>query len=843
MELKPLDYIDFLKAKICSAPITGLDIDPSEVHPALKPHQRDSVVWAIRGGKRALFESFGLGKTLMQLEILRLILKYKGGKGLIVCPLGVRGEFIRDGREILGVEVQYIRNMAEAQAATADILITNYERVRDGDLDPKWFTVTSLDEAGVLRSYGSKTYQEFLPKFSGVPFKFVATATPSPNRYKELIHYAGYLEIMDTGQALTRFFKRDSTKANNLTLYEARAEEFWLWMSTWALFVSKPSDLNAEYSDQGYDLPPMEVIYHQVGVDHASAGSERDGQGKMFRDAAFGLSAAATEKRDSIGERVAELAKIVSEEKDDGQWVIWCDLNREQEAIEAALKDRGISVTSLYGAQDIEERETKLLDWKGKRTRVFLSKPQMYGSGVNLQQAHKMIFAGIGYEFADFIQSIHRIWRYLQANPVEIHIIYTESEQSVLDVLKDKWAQHNVLVEKMTSLIREYGLASVNVIEKLARTIREYREEIKGQRFTAILNDNVMEMPRIADNSIDLIVTSIPFSVLYEYSATYNDFGHNENGAKFFEQMDYLTPHLLRVLKPGRVAAIHVKDRVEFGSKTGDGMPTIDPFHADCIAHYRKHGFRYFGMITILTDVVRENNQTYRLGWTEQCKDGTKMGVGCPEYILLLRKLPSSTIKAYADVPVVKTKEEYTRARWQIDAHGFWRSSGDRLISMEELRKTPVPKLQAAYREFSRKTVYDYKEHVELSEHLDREGSLPATFAVVAPGSWDDDIWDDVNRMLTLNTQQSLKGQEMHLCPLQTDTVERLINRFSNPGEVVFDPFMGLGTVPYIAMKTGRRGHGIELSEVYFGDALGYLKAMDQEKSVLTLFDLLEEGA
>ena len=156
------------------------------------------------------------------------------------------------------------------------------------------------------------------------------------------------------------------------------------------------------------------------------------------------------------------------------------------------------------------------------------------------------------------------------------------------------------------------------------------------------------------DNSVDLIVTSIPFSNHYEYTPSYNDFGHNEDTERFFEQMDFLSPNLLRILKPGRVFACHVKDRVLFGNATGTGMPTMEPFHALCIEHYMKAGFQYFGMITVVTDVVRENNQTYRLGWTEQCKDGTKMGVGCPEYILLFRKLPSSTEKAYADVPVTK---------------------------------------------------------------------------------------------------------------------------------------------------------------------------------------------
>ena len=268
----------------------------------------------------------------------------------------------------------------------------------------------------------------------------------------------------------------------------------------------------------------------------------------------------------------------------------------------------------------------------------------------------------------------------------------------------------------------------------------------------------------------------------------------------------------------------------------------MEPFHALCIEHYMKHGFQYFGMITVVTDVVRENNQTYRLGWTEQCKDGTKMGVGCPEYVLLFRKLPTDTSTAYADVPVMKTKEEYTRAQWQLDAHGFWRSSGDRLLSKEELKNTPVDRLQAVYRKYSRESVYSYDEHVEIAKKLDADGHLPATFMVVAPGSWSDDVWDDVNRMRTLNTTQSQRRQTLHVCPLQFDIVDRLINRYSNEGDIIFDPFGGIGTVPLRAIKMHRQGLMTELNEGYFRDAVGYLDAEEAKIDTPTLFDLIEAG-
>lgn len=202
-----MSYQDFLRSKIVQAPESGFDLDPGELAAALKPHQRAAVLWALKGGRRALFESFGLGKTVQQLEWCRQVVRREGGRALIVLPLGVRQEFRRDAVELLKMDPpEYVRTMAEADGAAGDLLLTNYERVRDGDIDPQKFTAVSLDEASVLRSFGSKTYQMFLDKFRGVRYKLVNTATPSPNKYKELIHYAGYLEVMDTGQALTRFF-------------------------------------------------------------------------------------------------------------------------------------------------------------------------------------------------------------------------------------------------------------------------------------------------------------------------------------------------------------------------------------------------------------------------------------------------------------------------------------------------------------------------------------------------------------------------------------------------------------------------------------------------------------
>lgn len=837
MFLSEMTYKEFLESKIELAQDSGFEVNPADINKALKPHQRDDVIWALKGGRRALFESFGLGKTIQEIEFCKQVINHEGGRALIVLPLGVKQEFTQDAVDVLGYDAPvYCRSMEEVESCDSRIVLTNYERVRDGDIRPDYFVATSLDEASVLRSFGSKTYQTFLDKFKNVPYKLVATATPSPNKYKELIHYAGYLEIMDTGQALTRFFQRDSTKANNPTLYPNMEDEFWLWVSSWALFITKPSDVNPEYSDDGYVLPPLDVRWHEIPI-HYGDTSDKTGQMQLFTEAAAGLKEAAEVKRNSIDQRVEKMKEIV-ESSPEEHFLLWHDLESERKAILKAIPE----VVDIYGSQDYDIREKRVIDFAQGRIKLFATKKSISGSGCNFQRyCHREIFLGIDYEFNDFIQAVHRCYRFLQTDTVVIDIIYMENERQIKEALLEKWKNHNHMVKKMTDIVKKYGLSPASKIKRLERKMGVETVKVQGKHYTAVNDDCVEECRRIESNSVGLIHTSIPFGNHYEYSANYNDFGHNENTERFFEQMDFLTPELLRILEPGRVAAIHVKDRVLFGNATGTGMPTIEPFHAQCIEHYMKHGFQYFGMITVVTDVVRENNQTYRLGWSEQCKDGSKMGVGCPEYILLFRKLPTDKSNAYADDPVKKTKEDYTRAQWQIDAHGYWRSSGNRLISKDELKEFSVDDLQRVYREYSRSNVYSYEEHVKLAEELDKNDKLPATFMVVAPGSWNNlDVWDDINRMRTLNTTQSRRRQQMHVCPLQLDIVERIINRYSNEGDMVLDPFGGLMTVPMTAVKMKRYGYGIELSCDYFRDGVGYLQEAENEIETPTLFDFME---
>jgi len=847
---EPLSYLDFVAAKAVRAPELGLPVAIGDVHPLLHRHQPVLVKWLVEGGRRALFANFGLGKTMIQLEAMRLLAEeIERGEArwplcLIVIPLTVVTEFKTDAAK-LGIDVLFVRTTREildAQAAGfRGLYLTNYESVREGKIDTSILTAVSLDEASCLRGFGgTKTFREFMKLFDGVRFKFVATATPSPNEYIELLAYAAFLEVMDVGQAKTRFFKRNSEKADALTIHPHKEAEFWLWVNSWAAFIQRPSDLG--FSDEGYDLPPLDVRWHEVPSDHRKAGEEADGQRRLLKASAIGVVDAAREKKDSLGARIAKMLELRSEDPG-AHRLLWHDLEAERAAIEAAVPN----VVSVYGAQDLDDRERAIIRFSDGDIQELAAKPILAGSGCNFQRhCAWAIFLGIGFKFNDFIQAIHRIQRFLQTKPVRIDLIFTEAERSVRASLEGKWKRHEEMCRRMSEIIRTYGLGLAGADDMLGRSIGvERREEVSGASIAGkpawrvINQDTVIEAAQLAENSLDLIVTSEPFSTQYEYTPSYNDFGHTDNDAHYFAQMDYLLPDLVRALKPGRMMCFHVKDRIRPGGLDGVSFQSVSPFHAECIAHRRRHGLFYMGMITVVTDVVRENNATYRLGWSMQCDDGSRMSVGMPEYVLLFRKPPTDTTDGYADEPVKKSKADYSRARWQLDAHALWKSRGDRLLEPEELLGLDTKTVYRMFRGFSAESVYDYDRHVAIAKALDDANQLPTHFMTLPPVSRHPDVWSDVTRMRTLNGVQVAKGRERHLCPLQFDIVDRLINRFSNPGELVYDPFGGLMTVPLRAVRLGRRGLGVELNPSYFDDGVTILREADHARQSLTLFDLL----
>jgi DNA modification methylase len=834
--MKKNNYIQFLENKIVVAEEFGFK--PMESIGNLLPHAQAITKWCIEGGRRAIFASFGLTKTAMQLELAYQCIQKEKKPFLICVPLAVVGEFKRDNKEFFqeALEIEYITDTDDIGTYDLKIYITNYERVRKGDIDATKFCGVSFDEASILRNLDTETTNYVLTHFKKIKYRFVATATPTPNDFIEILNYADFLGVIDRGHALTRFFKRDSTKAGHLTLYENKEQEFWQWVASWAVFINKPSDLG--YSDEGYNLPKLNI--HEIEVENVADGVilNKEGQPVLFKDNTKSLIATSKEKSESVQLRVDKAFEIVKANGSDNSWILWHHLESERIAIEKKFKSE-FNLKSVFGSQKNQEKEKLLIDFSNGDYQILSTKPKIAGSGCNFQHAcHNMVFVGIDFKFNDFIQAIHRVFRFRQTKEVNVFIITTQNEREVLKTLYEKWRNHIKLQENMVNIVRMYGLNLDKITTDMKRQI--FDSERSHQIGDAIVynNDTTIVHERMEDNSTGMILTSIPFGDHYEYSDNYNDFGHNDGNEEFFKQMDFLTPNLFRTLKPGRIAAIHVKDRIRYSYQNGFGFTTIEDFSGQTVAHFIKHGFALVGKITITTDVVRENNQTYRLTWGEQRKDATKMGVGLPEYVLLFRKPPTDRSNGYADDPVVKKIDEYLLSMWQLDAHAYWKSSGDRFLSSQELQSYGMDTVFNAWKEYDKTHIYSFQEHLRVCEDLDKCGRLSKLFMTIPPTSSNDLVWTDINRMNTLNANQVNRKREKHICPLQLDIIERLIHRFSNKGDVIDDPFGGLFSTAYKALEMERKAISVELNSDYYDDGLFYLKSIEYKISAPTLFDL-----
>jgi DNA modification methylase len=883
-------YEEFLASKIKLAPKGGIQVNRELLHHSLRPDQKDIALWGLELGAALIAPDAGMGKTRIGIEVCRILVGEFGGKALIVTELGAADTFIDKDPEVgeaaaMGLTIDYVTCQEESLASACSTVVTNYERVRDGRFDFSGFTVVWLDEGDYVKNMASETTNVLKFELAKVKYKYIATATPSPNEVLELINYAHVLGICDRGQILTRFFQRNSVKAGELTLHPQHEDDFWLWVHSWCIAITSPKDLGYDYP--GFELPELRLHWVEVPIGKAlDAGNEKDGQARLFIQSRSGLAETAKIKRESIDARIYKALEIRSQFPQD-HFILWHHLEAERKAIKDAFDFKNKSFGEIYGSQDWEIREKNIIGFtKGELTDLS-TKPSVSGVGCNFQKyCCKEIFVGITDSFTDLYQALKRVYRfYNPSKTVDIWLLYTPEEYDIVLNLQRKWQEHDTMREKTRLIIEKYGLNHSKYIEEKRRSFKMDRKEWKGDSFDLANNDSVLEIQHVPDNSAGMILTSIPFGNHYEYSDKYNDFGHNQTNEDFFKQMNFLVPQMLRVLQPGRIAAIHTKNRIHYGSVTGRGFSTFHRFThmaADC---FEKHGFHTMGFHYVPTDVVAENNQTYRLGYGEMQKDSTKMGSGIPEEIWIFRKAPTSNAKAYADIhvehnmgacpfcnhiaPVGKFIREgaivfdcpsckqffpeeelatnqdeeqpyYSIANWQIDADAFWRSSGDRYLQPEELAGMNMKQVRAWWNKFNAGMIYDYDQHVELLKLLDSRGKLSRKYTTLPLRSNVPYIWNDVNRMQGLNLEQSKRKQQNHICPMPYDQVGRLIELYSNPGDRVDDDFGGLGTTGVESIKRGRRTRLCELNETYAKCAYFYLRQAEQKKKIPTLFDMIQ---
>jgi DNA modification methylase len=371
------------------------------------------------------------------------------------------------------------------------------------------------------------------------------------------------------------------------------------------------------------------------------------------------------------------------------------------------------------------------------------------------------------------------------------------------------------------------------MLNRLALTGTKCITQAHGENYSLYHGDSVKVAKGIPDNSVGLIFTSEPFGNQYGYSDELADFGSTKDNEHYFEQMDYLIPDMLRVLIPGRLAVIHCKDRIIYGSKSKHHVVHIDRFSDKTADRMEKHGFLFAGRVTITTDVVAENSNTHRLTWKEMKKDGSRFGVGMNEYLMIFREKPTEGTRS--DQPIW-LEDGYNLSNHQLDSNGTWRSSGNRLLFPWETFEHTEGEAPIS--------LYDYAAHVaHLEKHVrPRRGSGKSQLEPIPTNNpWEMANNVDYRRMNVLSNGRGIGVAERtqnHICPLQLDVIERGIRKYSNPGDVVWDCFNGIGSVTVVAIELGRYGLGSELKKEYFEISAGYCAAKEDELKVPTLFDM-----
>jgi DNA modification methylase/superfamily II DNA or RNA helicase len=716
------DYHAFIKTKRLIFEASGITIDKAVLNPMLFEFQKDIVTWALQKGKACVFLGTGLGKTFIQLSWADQIYKHNGQNVLIIAPLAVANQTVHEGQKI-GVSVTLCRTQADVNPG---INITNYDMLHA--FNSSLFGAVVLDESSILKSFNGQVRTQIIEMFRATPFKLACTATPAPNDYMELGNHSEFIGVMGRTEMLSMFFVHDGGETSKWRLKGHSIQKFWEWVASWAVMMSKPSDL--KYEDGGFDLPPLTITQDSVS------------QVNGFVVKSTTLSDRRKARQDSLIERVKRCAEIVNASTE--TWVIWCDLNSESQMLKKLIP----GAVEVTGSDSREYKEGALCDFTSGKTQVMISKPSICGFGLNMQVCHNVAFVGLSDSFEAYYQAVRRCWRFGQQYPVNVHVITSNAEGPVVRNIKRKEDDFNKMISEMIAATQE--ITSKN-IRKTEREIEAYMETTEhDEKYTVVLGDSCEKIKDVEDNSVGFIIYSPPFSQLYCYSNSERDLGNSKNDKEFFEHFKYLSGELFRILKPGRNMSFHCMDIPRM--KERDGVIGMKDFSGLLIRLFEEQGFIYHSRVTIWKCPVIEMTRTKALGLLHKQikKDSAMSRNGIPDYVITMRK-PGENAE-----PIIHTDREYPVDKWQ---------------------------------------------------------------KIASP------VWMDINQSNTLQRLSARADEdEKHICPLQLEVIERCIELWTNPGDLVFDPFLGIGSTCYQAVKMGRRAYGIELKPSYYEQAVENMK-------------------
>jgi len=756
-----MDYDCFIESKSIKNHQVGFD--PLSISAHLFDFQREIVAWAVKKGRAAIFADTGLGKTAMQTEWARQVAAHSGGKVLIVAPLCVAHQTVREAARF-GIDAQYCRAQSDV---TGDIIITNYEMIERFDVSS--FSGVVLDESSILKSYMGKTKRALIESCQGVKYRLACTATPSPNDYLELGNHAEFLGVMPSNEMIMRYFQNDTMEAGAYVLKPHAEGKFWEWCASWSVYISNPSDMG--FDGAAYILPALNQKFVEVSTDGLDAA-----EGELFRSVIINATSIHKEGRLTADRRAAEVAKLANNSNE--PWLIWCNANYEADALKGLIPD----AVDLRGSDSIEKKEAALNGFIDGSIRVLITKPSIAGMGLNLQHCRNMAFVGLSYSYEDYYQAIRRCYRFGQKREVNCFVMAADSERSVLEIIKEKETKHNEMKLRMVK--------AISVFSNKEREMNDtpYFGKESGDGWDLHHGDCVHVARMIESDSIGFSVYSPPFSNLYIYSDSEYDMGNSVDDGQFMKHYSYLAEELHRITKPGRLTAIHCKDLPMY--KGRDGAAGLRDFPGEIIKMYESKGWQYHSRVTIWKDPVIEMQRTKNHGllYKQLCKDSAASRQGMADYMIVMRK--------WADEeqwdPVTRGGERF---------HDYVGSS----------------MCAPGTKDWGR---------ARSEEEKERLYSISVWQRYASP------VWFDIDQTDVLNYRLAKeKDEERHICPLQLGVIQRSIELWSNPGDLVFSPFTGIGSEGVVALENGRKFVGSELKKSYFDIAARNLASVNANKT------------
>ena len=427
-----MEYKEFLESKRIQINNSGFEVNKQELNPNLFEFQKDIVKWSLKKGKAAIFANTGLGKTAMQLEFAYQVWKKENKPILILAPLAVSEQTIREAEKLFNYTVKFIED--DTQVING-INITNYEKLHKFDTDK--FIGIVLDESSILKSFTGKIRTEIINKFEKTPYKLACTATPSPNDFMELGNHSEFLNVMKRNEMLSMFFIHDSGETSKWRLKGHADIKFWEWVASWAVVIRNPLELG--YQDDRYNLPKLNVKEIFVNSDYRKGGL-------LFNGVAKTLTERRKARKESLINRVSKAAEIVNDSEK--THLVWCELNEESKQ----LKNKIVNSVEVKGSDKAEHKKNSLLNFGEDKIKCLVSKPKLCGFGMNWQNCNNIVFTGLSDSFEQYYQAVRRCWRFGQTKEVNVYIITSDQEGSTLENIKRKERDFNTMMDKMSEL-------------------------------------------------------------------------------------------------------------------------------------------------------------------------------------------------------------------------------------------------------------------------------------------------------------------------------------------------------------------------------------------------------